>query len=65
MSIFSGHKKNELILVFNIGSSFVDGALFFAQSSGIPKIIFSAQELIKIEKKVDIDHFLLLTIRYT
>ena len=63
MSIFSGHKKNELILVFNIGSSFVDGALFFAQSSGIPKIIFSAQELIKIEKKVDIDHFLLLTIR--
>lgn len=64
MGIFWGHKKkNELILVFNIGSSFVDGAFFEAQNSGIPKIIFSVQELIKIEKKVDIDYFLLSTIK--
>ena len=64
MGVFWGHKKkNELILVFNIGSSFVDGALFEAQSSGIPKIIFSIRKLITIKEKVDIDHFLLLTIK--
>lgn len=64
MVVFFGHKKkNELILVFNIGSSSVDGALFEAQSSRIPKIIFSVQESIKMEKKVDIDRFLSLTIK--
>ena len=64
MGIFSGaEKKNELILVFNIGSSSVDGALFEAQCSGIPKIIFSAREPIKIEEKVEISHFLLTTIK--
>jgi hypothetical protein len=62
MGIFSNNKKeNKLILVFNIRSSSVDGALFEVQSSGIPKIIFSVQEPIKMEKKVDIDNFLLLT----
>ena len=59
MSIFSGHKKkDELILVFNIGSSSVGGALFEAQSSGIPKIIFSVREPIVLEEKVNIDNFL-------
>jgi len=63
MGIFFGHKKkSELILVFNIGSSFVGGALFEAQSSGIPKIIFSIQERIKMEENVDINRFLSLTI---
>ena len=67
MNIFSGNKqKDELILVFNIGSSSVGGALFWAQSSGslgIPKIIFSVRELVQIEETVDIDRFLTLTIR--
>jgi len=63
MGIFSNNKKeNKLILVFNIRSSTVDGALFEVQNSGIPKIIFSVQEPIKMEKKVNIDNFLLLTI---
>jgi len=40
MGIFSKAKsKDELILVFNIGSEAVGGALFRAQKSGIPKII--------------------------
>lgn len=56
-------KKNELILIFNIGSSFVDGALFEAQSSGIPKIIFSVQEPIKMEEKINIDRFLPSTMK--
>jgi cell division ATPase FtsA len=64
MGIFSGSKKkDELVLVFNIGSSSVGGALFRAQSSGIPKIIFSIQEPIIIEDKIGIDRLLFLTIR--
>ena len=64
MEIFSNKEtKNELVLVFNVGSSSVDGMLFWAQSSGVPKIIFSCQELIRVEEKVEIDHFLLSTIK--
>jgi cell division ATPase FtsA len=64
MGIFSEpKKKDELILVFNVGSSSVDGALFEAQSSRVPKIIFSVRELIKVEEKIDIDNFLLSTIK--
>lgn len=63
MGIFSNNKKeNGLILVFNIRSSSVDGALFEVQSSGIPKIIFSVREPIKIEPEIDVNNFLLLTI---
>lgn len=64
MGIFSGpKKKDELMLVFNIGSSSVGGALFWAQGSGIPKIIFSIQEPIVVEEKIDIDRFLFLTLQ--
>ena len=64
MSIFFGHKeKDELMLVFHIGSSSVGGALFLAQKSGIPKIIFSTREPIPIEEQVEIDRFLFLTIQ--
>ncbi|MDD5721447.1 MAG: cell division FtsA domain-containing protein [Candidatus Pacebacteria bacterium] len=64
MGIFSKlQEKNKLMLVFNVSSSSVDGAIFEAQSSGIPKIIFSVKEPIKIEEKVDIDNFLSSTIK--
>lgn len=64
MGIFSGHKnKDELILVFNVGSSFVGGALFWTQKSGIPKIVFSTREPIVVEDKVDIDRFLSTTLQ--
>lgn len=54
--------KNKLMLVFDIGSSNVGGALFWAQESGVPKIIFSTTEPIVLEDKVDSDRFLSLTI---
>ncbi|MEK7190310.1 MAG: hypothetical protein AAB661_00920 [Patescibacteria group bacterium] len=61
MNIFSGHKeKDELVLVFDLGSSSVGGALFWAQKSGIPKIIFSIREPIVLEEKIDTDRFLFL-----
>ena len=64
MNIFSRSKeKDELILVFNVGSLAVGGALFFAQKSGIPKIIFSAREPIPAEEKIDLDRFLSQTIQ--
>jgi hypothetical protein len=64
MGIFSkDKKKDELMLVFNIGSSHVGGALFLAQKSGIPKIIFSVREPILVEEKVNIDRFLALTLK--
>lgn len=61
MGIFFGHKdKDELMLVFNMGSSSVGAALFLAQKSGIPKIIFSTREPIPIEEEAQIDRFLFL-----
>ena len=64
MGIFSRpKKKDELVLVFNIGSSSIGGALFLAQSSGIPKIIFSTREPIPIGKKIEVNRFLPLTIQ--
>ncbi len=62
--IFSGSKeKNELAIVFDVGSSSVGGALFFMQKSGVPKIIYSAREPIALEEKVDPDRFLFLTMK--
>jgi hypothetical protein len=63
MGIFSGTKeKGKLTLVFNIGSSSVGGALFYALPEGTPKIIFSVNEPVKLEKNVDIDRILVLTL---
>ena len=64
MSLFlKAENKGELMLVFNIGSSFVGGEFFLAQKSGIPKIIFSVEEPIPIEGKIDINRLLFLTMQ--
>lgn len=64
MGIFSSAKsKDELVLVFDIGSSSVGGALFLTQSSGIPKIIFSIVEPIKLEEGIEISRFLSLMLQ--
>ena len=64
MGIFSSNKeKDELILVFDIRSSSVGGALFRAQQSGIPKIIFSIREPIILQTSLDINQFLFSTIK--
>lgn len=64
MGIFS--KKvggNELALVFDIGSSSIGGAVFEIQKLGTPKIILSIREPIIFEEKIDVDRFLLLTLK--
>lgn len=64
MSIFSGFKKrDDLILVFNIGSSYVEGTLFIAKESGVPEIVFSTKEDIVVEKDLSIDRLLFFTIK--
>lgn len=68
MSIFSkifskSKNQGELVLVFDIGSSSVGGALFYMQETGAPKIIYSTREPISLEKELNIDNFFSLTIK--
>lgn len=64
MGIFSkSKKKNELVLVFDIGSSSVGGSFFYMESSGIPKIIYSIREPISIQNEVSFDTLLSLIIK--
>ena len=64
MEIFGKSKrKDELGLVFHIGSSSVKGALFYMQKSGIPRIITSFREPMALEKEVDLNQFLSLTLK--
>ncbi len=51
------------MLVFDIGSSSVGGALFEVQKSGIPKIIFTAREPITLQKTLNVDKFLSSTVK--
>src|SRR3989344_5279639 len=53
MRIFPLHKKkDELILVLDIHSASVGGALFFAGGSQIPRIVASLREFIPVEENV-------------
>lgn len=64
MSIFGGTKeKDELALVFDVGSSSVGGALILLQKSGVPKIIYSIRESIDLEKQISFDRFFSLTLK--
>ncbi len=64
MNIFEGiKKKDELALVFDIGSSSVGGALFLMQKSGVPKIIYSIREPITLEKEIDFYRFFNLALK--
>jgi hypothetical protein len=64
ISIFGGIKnKEELALVFDVGSSSVGGTLFLTQKSGVPKIIYSIREPITLEKKLSPERLLTLTLK--
>lgn len=56
-------KKDELVLVFDIGSSSVKAALFYMQQSGIPRIITTLREPILLEENISIERFLASTIQ--
>jgi hypothetical protein len=61
-SIFSSGPKPHIVLVFDIGSSSVGGALVQINPKGIPKILFSAREPILLEVETSFDRFLNLTL---
>src|SRR3989338_9947202 len=61
MGLFSKAGGDELMLVFDIGSSSVGGALFFMQKNKIPKIVYAIREPILTEDKIDFERFLVLT----
>lgn len=64
MGIFSAHNdKEKLILVFDIGSSSVGGALFFLGDGGGPEIVYSIRESIILEANINVDRFLTLTLK--
>ena len=54
MDIFKNRqKKQELVLIFDVGSSSVGGALVLMSKANFPKIIYSKRESIKLGKAVD------------
>jgi len=62
MGIFSRNKnKDELILVFDVGSASVGAALIFASSNNIPRIIFSTRESIAVKNQIDFEKLLIHT----
>ncbi|MBI3306163.1 cell division FtsA domain-containing protein [Candidatus Nomurabacteria bacterium] len=64
MGIFSGNKKSDkLMLVFDIGSSSVGGALFRTGETGTPKIIKVVREPIALRETLNIDEFLSSTLK--
>ena len=56
-------KKEESALVFDVGSASVGGALFYAQASGAPQIVYSIREPIVLEEKLEFEKFFSLTLK--
>ncbi len=63
MGLFSAKEKNELALVFDLGSSSVGGALFEINKDKPPKIVYALREPLVLLPKPDIDQFLSLTFK--
>jgi cell division ATPase FtsA len=64
MGFFSkSKKKNELVLLFDIGSSSVGGALVLIQESGAPRIVYATRETVLLEKELNINSFLNSTLK--
>ncbi len=59
----SSPNKSELVLVYDIGSSSVGGALFETHPGGAAKIIYSIREPITLEDTLDFERFLTLTVK--
>lgn len=63
MGFFSKKKKDELVLVFDIGSSSVGGAFFMMKENGSPEIIYSFRESIIVLEELEINSFLTNTLK--
>lgn len=63
MGIFSHKKKDELVLVFDIGSSSVGACFFLVRENKVPNIIHSTRESIVVLENLTIDEFLKNTLK--
>lgn len=64
MGIFPwGKNRGKKVLVFDIGSSSVGGAIFLMQDSGIPEIILAVREPINLPKNLDVKVLLSSTLK--
>jgi hypothetical protein len=64
MGIFSRKTEDgKLMLVFDIGSSSVGGALFWMGKSGTPKIVLSIREPIAMEDSLNISKLMLMAMK--
>lgn len=63
MGLFFGFKKkNKTVLVFDVNSSRVAGAMLHVKESEIPEILASVHEPIVVEENFDVQNFLTLMI---
>lgn len=62
-SIFRRTKASELVLIFDIGSSSVGGALVELHSDKVPNILLSIREPILLEPETTFDRFFFLTLK--
>lgn len=64
MKLFSKNKnKEDIVLLFDIGSASLGAAFVLRRHDELPKILFSFRENITIEKDFDFDRFLASTIK--
>ena len=59
----SKKQKEELAMVFDVGSSSVGGSVFMMTSSGAPRIMCSVREPIELRNDLNLDQFLELTLK--
>ncbi len=63
MGFFSKKTKEELVLVFDIGSSSVGACFFMMREDKAPEIIYSTRESIVVLEDLKVDDFLELTLK--
>jgi cell division ATPase FtsA len=64
MGIFSKiEKREEMVVVFDVGSFSVGAAVFYIRKNGSPEIIYSIREPVVFENEINFDKFLSSTIK--
>ncbi len=63
MGFFSKKKKDELVLVFDIGSSSVGASFFMMRENSSPEIIYTHREAIVVIENLELDSFLNNTLK--
>jgi hypothetical protein len=60
---FGRKKQHDIVVIFDIGSSSVGGALVAYEEDAAPRILFSARSAMQFKKDFDFEHFYAETLR--